>query len=188
VLRPFIGAALALLIYFVIRGGFITGTALPQESASAASFINPFGIAALAGLAGLFAKQATDKLDEVFSTLFRPAQGQGDAKRKDKLGEKSAPDVISVQPMKAAKGDPNVLLTIKGTNFAQNATVRIGKVELKPKSVSPTEIAVQLTSSVTAEAGSYPLIVINPTPTGPANSNETTFLVSENGAGRSAGA
>ncbi|HVO89818.1 MAG TPA: hypothetical protein VMV45_14850, partial [Casimicrobiaceae bacterium] len=84
-LRPFIGAVLALLIYFVIRGGFVTGTGLPAEAASAASFINPFGIAALAGLSGLFSKQATDKLNEVFSTLFRAAPGEGDTKRADKL-------------------------------------------------------------------------------------------------------
>jgi hypothetical protein len=35
----------------------------------------PYGIAAVAGLVGLFSKQATDKLREVFETLFRTAPG-----------------------------------------------------------------------------------------------------------------
>jgi hypothetical protein len=33
--------------------------------------LSPYGVAAVAGLAGLFSKQATDKLREVFETLFK---------------------------------------------------------------------------------------------------------------------
>jgi hypothetical protein len=35
--------------------------------------MSPYGIAAIAGLAGLFSKQATDKLREVFENLFKTA-------------------------------------------------------------------------------------------------------------------
>jgi hypothetical protein len=63
-LRPFIGTALALITYFAARGGLIAGT-------SGAENLSPYGIAALAGLAGLFSKQATDKLREVFENLFK---------------------------------------------------------------------------------------------------------------------
>lgn len=75
-LRTFIGIALALLFYFALRGGFFA------QEASAAD-VNPYGIAALAGLTGLFSKQATDKLKEVFDTLFRTERG-GDEERADK--------------------------------------------------------------------------------------------------------
>jgi hypothetical protein len=78
-LRPFIGAALALIFYFVLRGGLLA-------TAASASDMSPFGIAAMAGLAGMFSKQATDKLREVFDNLFRTAEGQGDDARADKLG------------------------------------------------------------------------------------------------------
>jgi hypothetical protein len=55
VLRPFIGMMLALLFYFVFRGGFMTaGT--NQGGDAAASFINPFGVAAFAGLVEMFSK------------------------------------------------------------------------------------------------------------------------------------
>lgn len=63
-LRPFIGSALALIVYFAARGGLIAGAAGAKE-------LSPYGIAALAGLTGLFSKQATDKLSEVFETLFK---------------------------------------------------------------------------------------------------------------------
>jgi hypothetical protein len=76
-LRTFIGIALALLFYFALRGGFFAQEASATE-------VNPYGIAALAGLTGLFSKQATDKLKEIFDTLFRTEQGEGDDERGDK--------------------------------------------------------------------------------------------------------
>lgn len=64
VLRPFIGTALAVIVYFVVRGGLITGS-------SGAGSLSPYGVAAIAGLSGMFSKQATDKLREVFENLFK---------------------------------------------------------------------------------------------------------------------
>jgi hypothetical protein len=63
-LRPFIGVALALIVYFAVRGGLIGGT-------TGADSLSPYGVAAIAGLAGMFSKQATDKLREVFENLFK---------------------------------------------------------------------------------------------------------------------
>lgn len=77
VLRLFVGSSLAVVFYFAIRGGFFsTGTDASQ--------INPYGIAAISGLVGLFSKQATDKLREIFDTAFRVQQG-GDRTRGDGL-------------------------------------------------------------------------------------------------------
>lgn len=70
VLRPFIGMALALVFYFAIRGGLL----LVAEVADTKS-LNPYGIAAISGLVGMFSKQATDKLSDVFTTLFKTDQG-----------------------------------------------------------------------------------------------------------------
>jgi hypothetical protein len=64
VLRPFVGSALALSVYFAARGGLISGGA-------GAGNLSPYGVAALAGLTGMFSKQATDKLREVFENLFK---------------------------------------------------------------------------------------------------------------------
>jgi hypothetical protein len=79
VLGPFIGMALALIFYFVVRGGLLS-------TGAAASNMSVFGVAAVAGLVGMFSKQATDKLREWFDNLFRTEQGHGDDARDDKLG------------------------------------------------------------------------------------------------------
>lgn len=76
VFRPFIGMALAEIVYLAIRGGFF------NASAGAPGVINPYGVAAIAALTGLFSRQATDKLREVFETLFLTGQKVG---RKDPL-------------------------------------------------------------------------------------------------------
>jgi len=78
VLRPFVGTALALLFYIVVRGGLLPTTIDNLQT-------SVFGFAALAGLAGMFSKQATDKLRETFDNLFRTRKG--DDLRKDKLSD-----------------------------------------------------------------------------------------------------
>jgi hypothetical protein len=40
-------------------------------ASTGADGLSPYGVAAIAGLAGLFSKQATDKLREVFENLFK---------------------------------------------------------------------------------------------------------------------
>ena len=66
VVRPLLGAGIAFIFYLVIRGGFLAGTNLD------AAAVNPFGMAAAAGLVGMFSDRAFAKLREVFLTLFRP--------------------------------------------------------------------------------------------------------------------
>ena len=75
-LRLPIGMSLAIVSYVVFRGGFFAGDQGPEAT-------NPFGFAALAGLAGMFSKQATDKLEEIADALFRV--DKGDNARGDKL-------------------------------------------------------------------------------------------------------
>jgi hypothetical protein len=125
-LRPFIGMMLALLFYFVFRGGFITA-GVNAGGEAAASFINPFGIAAMAGLVGMFSKVASDKLNEVFLTLFAPKAGDGDAKRGDKLSAGISPGPAAITPNSGPKeGGTPVIIT--GTDFLDGATVNIGGV------------------------------------------------------------
>lgn len=77
VLRPLIGAALAGIFYFTIRG------ALFPNALTMSGDISPFGIAAIGSLAGMFSKQAVDKLNELFRSLFRTeAMAADDAARR----------------------------------------------------------------------------------------------------------
>ncbi len=61
---PFTGAALSLLIYFVLRGGFY------GSSVGEGLVFNPFSFAALAALTGLFTDSAMEKLKQVADTLL----------------------------------------------------------------------------------------------------------------------
>jgi hypothetical protein len=62
-LHALVGIALAALFWVSMRGVLLR----PEASTSA---LNRYGIAALAGLIGFLAKQATDKLKELLDTLF----------------------------------------------------------------------------------------------------------------------
>ncbi len=79
ILSILIGIALALMFSFTLRGGLLTSQSTDQ-------FINPFGIAGISGIVGLFSRQATEKLREVFDTLFS-VKDQGAEVLKDKLTE-----------------------------------------------------------------------------------------------------
>lgn len=76
-LRAGIGVALALLVYLLLRGGLFAGS-------SGAGATNPYGFSGIAGLCGLFSKQATDKLREICDTLLSTT-GDGDRDRRDGL-------------------------------------------------------------------------------------------------------
>jgi hypothetical protein len=84
-LRPFVGAGLALVIYEALRGGLISVGATPGFDANG---MNPYGLMAGGALAGLFSKDATQKLGEVFSTIFQTGKAN---QTKDKLLPQQTP-------------------------------------------------------------------------------------------------
>ena len=65
-IQPLEGAGIALIFYFAVRGGFMAGTGADVKA------VNPFGMCAIAALAGAFSDIAFSKLREVFETLFKP--------------------------------------------------------------------------------------------------------------------
>jgi IPT/TIG domain len=155
-LRPSIGMSLALVFYFVVRGGFLT-------TSGGAKDINPYGIAALAGLVGMFSKQATDKLSEVFSTLFRAAQGEGDDKRAGSLHPDAETITISgVEPKSVVAGSKNQELTVSGTNFTPGSKVLLNETAQATTFVSTTKITASIADALIATPGKLKLKVINP--------------------------
>jgi uncharacterized membrane protein YeaQ/YmgE (transglycosylase-associated protein family) len=152
-LRPAIGMSLALVFYFVIRGGFLSTT-------GGASDINPYGIAALAGLVGMFSKQATDKLSEVFGTLFRAAPGQGDAKRQDPL--KPPPVPIKLDPSIVVAGGEAFKLTVSGTGFVQGDTIKVNETTPPTTVESATTLSAQIPKETIATPATLKVTVVNP--------------------------
>ena len=92
---PFIGAALAMIFYLAVRGGFLT-------AATSSADINLFGLVAISGLVGMFSKQATSKLGEVFATLFK-------TDKEDELKDK-----LDKQPTKNGNGDKDKKTPVQG--------------------------------------------------------------------------
>ncbi len=65
---PFTGAGLALIVYMLLRVGIVSP---PTGAVASVSNLNLIVIYAFSVLSGLFSKAATEKLGEVFSTVFR---------------------------------------------------------------------------------------------------------------------
>jgi hypothetical protein len=155
-LRVLIGTGLALLFYFAFRGGFFSDTSTSE--------INPYGIAAISGLAGLFSKQATDKLDEVFTTLFRAAPGKGDAQRQDSLVA-AAPKIAKLDPKALAVGAGDTNVKVKGTGFTSRSKVQVkrdGTVsERAAEFVDATSLSFDLTADDLRTAGTILVTVVN---------------------------
>lgn len=126
-LRPFLGGVLAFVLYAVTRGGLLT-------QGGGASVLNPFGVAAVAGMTGMFSKQAVDKLQEIFDSLFKTAVGGGDDERTGKLtgggagppGTAKAGGAVGVNAATAvATGESpgNSSVTVSATAAARQVTV-----------------------------------------------------------------
>lgn len=166
VLRVSIGGTLALLFYFAVRGGFF-GVDTTSDK------VNPYGVAALAGLVGLFSKQATDKLREIFDTLFRVGPGYGDEARGDSIAN-PLPVIGGVEPPTVAVGSSDVVLRLKGKGFVPQSVVRVSRqtsegsvvLERDMAYVGPTELTIRLAAEDVEAPGGLQMTVFNPQPGG----------------------
>jgi hypothetical protein len=158
VVRLPLGAALAVLFYFVVRAGFLSSDASSDK-------VNTFGVAALAGLAGLFSKQATDKLREVFETLFRVSPQGGDAERGNSLAN-PVPVISALDPASVKVGATNVSLRVSGEDFVEHSIVRVGGVEQPTTFESAGELRAQLPADLVAAPAVLDVTVSSPEPGG----------------------
>lgn len=128
-LRPWIGGILGFAIYFALRAGLVGGT----------DAVNPYGVVALGVLGGWFSKTTTDKLKEVFETLFLTDEDQ---RRKDKLHPTERPAIDSVipSPIPATQNEVRLL----GQYFLEGAMVLVGAQELEAEFVSDEELKISL--------------------------------------------
>jgi hypothetical protein len=160
-LRVPIGSALALILYFALRGGLVGTDATSAD-------LNPYGVAAFAALAGLFSKQAVDKLSEVFDTFFRTRPEDGDAVDL----EAPVPELETIDPPAFSAADAQKL-KLMGGGFVENSAVLI-KPEAAEASnpLRPAEGPVTETEMIVAigagelDPGKYLVHVVNPPPGG----------------------
>jgi hypothetical protein len=163
-LRPLVGAPTAVLLYFVVRAGFLTATASGGD-------VNRFGVAAIAGLSGMFSLKAADKLKEVFDTLFKT-----DEKRKDAL-QNPVPTIQSLEPGTYSLGKVLPDLKVKGDGFVQKSIVQFNSSNRDTKVESSALLSAKILPADTAKVGSIKVTVINPPPGG--GISEPAILVIE---------
>lgn len=154
-LRPLIGMALAVVFYFGIRGGLLSSAAGPEN-------ISPFGISAIAGLVGMFSKQATDKLRELFDTLFKTEKAD---ERADKL-ERPAPTIESIDPPTVTVGSGDVSVTVTGSGFLAASVVQANGADRTTEFVNATRLTAHFSAADFAAPGTIEVTVVNPGPGG----------------------
>lgn len=164
ILRIPIGISLALVFYLLLRGGLMVptlpggnATANANATTNATDFLNPYGIAAISAMAGMFSKQATDKLRELFDTLFRTQQP---VSRADPLPP-AAPVIASTEPTKLTLNSP-VTLEIHGERFQPNCKVTVNGVARDADRINDTVVKVILKAADVSALGSLQLVVENP--------------------------
>jgi hypothetical protein len=155
ILRPFIGSVLATIFYFVIRGGLLSAGATGQD-------VSTFGITAVAGLVGMFAKQATDKLAELFDDLFKTDKPEA---RGDKLTN-PAPVITGIEPPKMKVGSGQISLDVHGRDFVQKSEVRINGTNRVTTFVNSTKLVATLIPSDLTAPSELQVTVFNPPPGG----------------------
>lgn len=121
---PFIGGALAVLFYVILRGGLITGTAAQ---------VNFFGFAGISALVGLFSPEAAEKLKQIFSTLLAP-----DPPGRDRLTSSVVAMVESVEPESGAVG---TTVRIRGRNLSGATAVIFQHARVAATVVSDVEVS-----------------------------------------------
>jgi hypothetical protein len=157
VLRIPIGIALAVLFYFIIRGGLLIPTVQVQAPGGAPSnataLLNPYSIAAFSALAGMFSKQATDKLAAVFDVVF--------TKKSDREGALGSNKPLKVVPPNLTKGK-RVDLTVTGTGFQNDTKATINGKDRAFTRSSETEGKVAILDEDVKELGVLKLVITNP--------------------------
>jgi hypothetical protein len=158
ILKPFIGTVLAVIFYLVVRGGFLAGDTQAEN-------INLYGVTALACMVGMFSKQATDKLSEVFDTMFKTTPGGGDLKRREGL-DNPVPVLSGCEPARVAAHSSELTITLSGKSFVSGSVVRINGSARTTAFKDSTHLTATLLDEDVTQEGQLSVTVLNPPPGG----------------------
>jgi hypothetical protein len=152
VIRVPVGTGIAAVLYFLLRAGFVS-------IGPSGGNINAYGVAAFSGLAGMFSKQAVDKMRELFDTMFKSG---GDAQRKDKVD--SSFTIDHAIPASLPAGSANLVITVVGQGFTAGIQAGVSGQRRDVTVRSSTEVQVTLQSPDVAVPGIISLMLTAPGP------------------------
>lgn len=123
-LRPAVGAGMAVIFYMVLRTGLVT------TGGDTVDALSHYSAAAFAGLVGLFSQKASDKLSDVFEALFTTREERRHADRLEEETSAAAqgeggkpPEIASLTPPWLEVGRDPVEVQVTGEGFAPEAEV-----------------------------------------------------------------
>ncbi len=105
-----------------------------------------------------------------------PTPGGGSSSTVDFAVGNPIPSIASLSPTSATAGAAAQTLTINGTDFMNSSTVTYNGVGHAATFVSATKLTISLTTGDQATAGTFPVVVKNPTPGG-GTSTAVSFTV-----------
>jgi len=108
--------------------------------------------------------------------VTNPSPGGGASNSVNFTVNNPTPTITTLSPDSANAGAAAQTLTINGTNFVSNSTVTYNGAAHTPTFVSSSQLTIQLSASDQAAAGTYAVVVTNPSPGGGA-SNSVNFTV-----------
>jgi hypothetical protein len=159
------GAGIAVLLYFVFRGGLFAGSF--SNPSLATDVINPYGFVAISALTGMFAGQASDKLEEIFEGLFRT------------LPKAGWPVLANPPALKAPVPPAETIVRLSASGTRPNSTVVVDGKTRDAHGQDDNGLSFRLTAAeVTVEAGqtrTFKVKVTNPGP--PERSSDAVDLV-----------
>lgn len=129
--KPFTASGLALIVYFIVRGGFLS-------YGSSAGSVSLFGILSISALAGLFTDSATIKLKEVFEVIFKPNDQRAGKLEGDQISISSIiPDTLATTGITS--------LQLNGLNLSLVDKITFDGVRVYPDSNSAEKIVLKYT-------------------------------------------
>jgi len=153
--KPFTAAGLAVIVYFIIRAGFLSyGTG--------AAGISLYGILSLSALAGLFTDSATLKLKEVFEVIFKTKDDRKDKLNEDNTANKSS--IVSDLSPLSIPAAAETAITVTGTNLDQTGIkVTMGGIDVTASAtITSTSIIISYTpTAIDAETGKVELQILD---------------------------
>lgn len=160
-LRVPVGIAIAVLFYFIIRGGLLIPTvqvqspALATNASNATLHVNPYSIAAFSALAGMFSRQATDKLATIFDAVFamkKPVDREG------ALGSTQPLKLVPASLVKGRRED----VTVIGTGFQSGTRATIGSRQRNFTVETTSQGRLAILDEDVKNTGELELVITNP--------------------------
>lgn len=151
IMNPVVGMGLGLLLYLVLQAGLFSASL--QNSDAALKNANPAGFAAFAALAGMFAKKAIDKLEEIFDTIL---------KSQEKPPGTYPPVIEKIEPAEKTVGAADLKIVVSGRNFDSRATVTVSGNARNVARGADGRLTVTLEVADLAQAGNLSVVVVNP--------------------------